>query len=183
MSISRSTHDYASTRVEITIDVAYDLFVRGVEALFGTIDLDALRDLAKRSEDVARAKLESFVGESDFTLFQRIDHGALLTVFAGRPSRAMTYVFGNALIAVEMTRHVPMVGLYVPLRLFLQEIPPGRVLVTYDLPSSTLGQFDSPAVNAVAHTLDAKVERLVIDAATRQSQAASDTGRSRPARP
>jgi hypothetical protein len=40
-----------------------------------------------------------------------------------------------------MTKHDPRVGLYVPLRLFVQELAPARVLATYDLPSAALGQF------------------------------------------
>src|SRR5262245_10312068 len=54
-------------------------------------------------------------GPLDFTLFQKLDHGAIVTALGGRHCGATTYVFDNALIAVEMTRHVPRGGLYVPL--------------------------------------------------------------------
>jgi hypothetical protein len=53
----------------------------------------------------------------------------------GRRCEATTYVFGNALIAIEMTRHVARAALYVPLRLFVEAIADDRVRVTYDLPS------------------------------------------------
>ena len=107
------------------------------------------------------------VGPLDFTLFQKLDHGGLLTALAGRPSRAMTYVFGNALIAVEMTRHDARAGLYVPLRLFVQEIGAQRVGVTYDLPSAAMAQFESPAIDEVARALDGKVERLLAETIAR----------------
>jgi hypothetical protein len=55
-----------------------------------------------------------------------------VTVLTGRPCEATIYVFGNALIAVEMT------GLYVPLRLFVEAVVSDRVRVTYDLPSSLM---------------------------------------------
>ena len=89
----------------------------------------------------------------------------MLGAITGKPARATTYVFGNALIAVEMTRHDPRVGLYVPLRLFVQEIEARRVVVTYDLPSATLAQFRSSEVDAVARGLDEKVVRLMEEAA------------------
>jgi uncharacterized protein (DUF302 family) len=85
----------------------------------------------------------------------------LLTSLGGPPTRATTYVIGNALIAVEMTKHDPRAGLYVPLRLFVEELAPGRVLVTYDLPSATLAQFASPEIDKVAASLDAKMDKLV----------------------
>ena len=97
----------------------------------------------------------------DFTLFQQLDHGAIVTALVGRPCRATTYVFGNALIAVEMTRHVARAGLYVPLRLFVEAIDEDRVRITYDLPSSLMAEFGSPEVNDVARGLDEKVTRIL----------------------
>jgi hypothetical protein len=38
------------------------------------------------------------------------------------------YVFGHALIAVQMTTHGACAGLYLPLRLFVQEIAKNRVI-------------------------------------------------------
>jgi len=105
--------------------------------------------------------LASYVGPLDFTLFQKLDHGAIVTALVGRPCRATTYVFGNALIAVEMTRHVARAGLYVPLRLFVEAIDEDRVRVTYDLPSSLMADFGSADVNDIARGLDEKVTRIL----------------------
>lgn len=165
MSASPSVHAYNATRLEYALDVSFERFTRRFESLIGKMDLVALRDIAGRPAEEVRQKLAAFVGPSDFTLFQKLDHGALLQVFANRPARATTYVFGNALIAIEMTKHVSSVGLYVPLRLFVEETAPEHVRVTYDFPSATLGQFGSTEVAAVARSLDAKVERLVVDSA------------------
>jgi uncharacterized protein (DUF302 family) len=163
---------YEATRLEITLDISHADFTSALEGLMGRFDLDALRDLAALSAEAARARLSSFNGPLDFTLFQKLDHGAVLTAFTGRPVRATTYVFGNALIAVEMTKHDARVGLYVPLRLFVQEIEQQRVLVTYDLPSSTMAQFASPEIHAVARSLDEKVQRL-LEETVKRAHAAS----------
>ncbi len=129
------------------------------------MDVAFLQQMASHSPESARERHGSLEGASGFVLFQRLDHGTLLTVLGGRPTRATTYVFGNALVAVEMTKHAPRVGLYVPLRLFVHELEPGRVAVTYDVPSRTIAQYASPEVDSVAQDLDAKVEQLVAAAA------------------
>ncbi len=63
-----------------------------------------------------------------------------------------------------MTRHVARAGLYVPLRLFVEAIDHDRVRITYDLPSSLMAAFGSPAVNDVARGLDEKVKRILDEA-------------------
>jgi uncharacterized protein (DUF302 family) len=120
----------------------------------------------------ARAKLASDIGPSGFALFQKVDHGALLSLLTTRRTLAMTYVFGNPLIASQMTVHEPRVGLYVPLRLFVREVAPERIVVTYDLPSGALGQFESRELDEVAAELDRKVAQLVSDAANRAKEPA-----------
>jgi uncharacterized protein (DUF302 family) len=166
MSTSFVDHPYAAVRREHTLAVPYEGFTRAFESLLGVMQVDALRDIAELSPEVARARLASFVGPLDFSLFQKLDHGALVTKLAGRPVRATTYVFGNALIAVEMTRHSPTVGLYVPLRLYVRESGPSETRASYDRPSGMVGQFDSPEASAVARSLDAKVERIIAESAT-----------------
>ena len=110
---------------------------------------------------VARQKLASVVGPLDFVLFQKLDHGLIVRTLHQRDARAITYVFGNALIAVEMTRHVMRAGLHVPLRLMVEQVEQGRVRITYDLPSSLSAPFESRAANVIACDLNVKVERLL----------------------
>jgi uncharacterized protein (DUF302 family) len=165
MSTSHLDHPYAAIRREHTFDIEYGAFTHHLESLLGTMDVAFLQQMASHSPESVRERLTSFEGTSGFVLFQRLDHGTLLTLLGGPPTRATTYVFGNALIAVEMTKHAPRVGLYVPLRLFVYELEPRRVAVTYDVPSRTLAQYASPDVDSVAQGLDAKEEQLVADAA------------------
>lgn len=161
MTSTPSDTTYEARRCDATFDVSYDRFVSAFESLLGRFDVGTLTTIASESPEAARERLALFVGPLDFTLFQKLDHGGLLTALIQRPTRATTYVFGNALIAIELTQHDARVGLYVPLRLFVQAIANGRVQVTYDLPSATMAQFKSPEIDRVARSLDEKVARLL----------------------
>jgi Domain of unknown function DUF302 len=97
----------------------------------------------------------------------------ILDALADRPTRAFTYVFGNALIAVEMTRHAPIVGLYVPPRLFVIEPDPGTTAITYDLPSAAFAELGREVL-AVAHRLDAMIDALVRKALAETTTAPGD---------
>ena len=156
---------YEAVCRELEFEVTHAAFSSAFEGLLGRTDLGAIADMTTSA--AAREKLASFVGPLDFSLFQKIDHGALRTAVAGQPTRATLYVFGNALIAVEMTKHDPRAGLYVPLRLFVIEIAKQRVLVTYDLPSAAMKQFGSPAIDEVARSLDHKVQHLLDETVAR----------------
>jgi hypothetical protein len=167
---------YPAIRREHTLDVTFERFTSALESLLGRMDVDALREIATAPAEEARRKLASFVGPSDFSLFQKLDHGGLLAALGGRRVQAATYVFGNALIAIEMTKYEPRVGLYVPPRLYVRSrdtvaetaveaSAETGILVTYDVPSATFAQFGSAEVDAVAQSLDGKVEKLIADAA------------------
>jgi len=111
--------------------------------------------------DEARARIEAMAGPSGFMLFSATDHGALVSLFATEPKKAIQYVFGHPLIALEMTRHNLAAGLYVPLRLLIYEHDGKTTRLEYDRPSSILGQFDDARIRSVAAALDHKVEALV----------------------
>jgi uncharacterized protein (DUF302 family) len=165
MTTKSTERKYTITRCELELRVSYGRFTRAFESLLGIMDVDYAHDLVDVSPSAVHAKLASYAGPSGFVLFQKFDHGAVLSLLTERQTNVMTYVFGNALIASQMTVHEPRVGLYVPLRLLVSGVAPERIVVTYDLPSATLGQFGSPEVSAVALELDRKVAQLVADAA------------------
>jgi uncharacterized protein (DUF302 family) len=165
---------YQANRREVVFDVTHAAFSAAFEALLGRTDVGAFADATTLTAEAARERLASFVGPLDFSLFQKIDHGALRTTIAGKPTLATTYVFGNALIAVQMTTHDARAGLYVPLRLFVQEIARNRVMVTYDLPSAAMRQFEVPAIDDVARSLDDKVQRLLDETIARASSTSEE---------
>jgi uncharacterized protein (DUF302 family) len=158
---TRSERTHQVTQVEMVLETSHADFTRAFESLLGRMPVEVFSELPSVTPQAARERLASFVGPLDFTLFQKLDHGGIVTALTGRRCEATTYVFGNALIAVEMTKHVARAGLYVPLRLFVEAVASDRVRVTYDLPSSLMAPFGSADVNGVARALDEKVERIL----------------------
>jgi uncharacterized protein (DUF302 family) len=111
-----------------------------------------------------RTRIEAMAGPSGFMLFSTSDHGALLRI-VGQERKAVQYILGNPLFAVEMTRHAIGGGLYAPLRALIYEAD-GKTYIEYDRPSSLFGQFGDKRVNRMAAALDHKLADLAV-AATR----------------
>ena len=80
------------------------------------------------------------MGPSGFMLFAKTDHGSLLRI-AGQKRKAIQYVVGNPLFALQMTQHDIRASLYAPLRVLLYENEEGKTCVEYDKPTSLFGQF------------------------------------------
>ena len=102
-------------------------------------------------------------GPSGFLLFGTTDHGALLRI-VGQKRKAIQYVVGNPLFALQMTQHDIRAGLYAPLRVLLYEDDRGRTCLEYDKPSSLFGQFQNDRISPTAPMLDKKLEDLVTTA-------------------
>ena len=98
-------------------------------------------------------------GPSGFMLFASHNHGALLRL-AGQKRKAIQYVVGNPLFALQMTQHDIRASLYAPLRVLIYE-KEGATCVEYDKPSSLFGQFDNDRISPTAAMLDRKLEALV----------------------
>ena len=152
---------YEASRRELSLAVPYAAFCAAFEGLVGRTDTYAVGTPGDLAPEEYRARLASYVGPFDFSLFQKLDHGAVLRGLGIGSTRATTYVFGNALIASEMTRHDIRAGLYVPLRLLVRETAADNVLVTYDLPSAAMAQFECAEIDAVANALDDKIQVLL----------------------
>ncbi len=113
----------------------------------------------------------------DRRAFSRGLESLLVTAPAAAPATALSdlalrqklgdgsYLLESSALAPRMQAHERRVSLYLPLRLYVDDLDPGRTLVTYDLPSATFAQFASPEVDAFAALLDAKLYALVLDAA------------------
>src|SRR3954466_13171668 len=101
----------------------------------------------------ARAKIEAMAGPSGFMLFGTQDHGSLLRL-AGQKRKAIQYVVGNPLFAVQMTQHDIRASLYAPLRVLLYEDEAGKTCLEYDRPPSLFGQFGDDRIGATATMLD-----------------------------
>jgi uncharacterized protein (DUF302 family) len=113
--------------------------------------------------EVVRTQLEGMVGPSGFMLFRTSDHGALLRL-VGQTKKAVQYLLGNPLFAIQMTQHDVRAGLYAPLRVLVYEDEGGKTCIEYDEPSTLFGQFGNAKVTDVATMLDQKLGQLVAEA-------------------
>jgi uncharacterized protein (DUF302 family) len=149
---------------EIHVRVSSDRPFADVQAAFerrlGRFEPDAYQLLAEGGDPAAvRARLEAMAGASGFMLFSTSDHGRLLRI-VGQDRKAVQYVIGNPLFAVEMTRYALGAALYAPLRVLIYEADDAMTCIEYDRPSSLVGQFKDKRASAMAAALDQKLEDL-----------------------
>jgi uncharacterized protein (DUF302 family) len=157
MNDSRFTVDH----VYLATDKPFEAVAKAFERQLGRFDPDVSKSLAASGDtEGARAKIEAMAGPSGFMLFGTSDHGALLRL-AGQKRKAIQYVVGNPLIALQMTQHDIRASLYAPLRVLIYETEEGKTCVEYDKPSSLFGQFNDDRITPTATMLDRKLEALV----------------------
>src|SRR5271157_4280722 len=159
------TSTFTTTHVRVHTEKQFGEVTRDFERQLGKFDptvSQALRPDADRADD-ARARIEAMAGSSGFVLFGTTDHGVLLSVF-GVKKKAIQYIVGNPLIAIQMTQHNLAAGLYAPLRVLVYEDDRGRTCLEYDEPSSLFGQFNDDRIVSVASSLDRKLEDLIAEA-------------------
>src|SRR5277367_4246755 len=119
---------------------------------------------APRSVEAFEKKVQQYVGDGGFMLFQEMDHGRWIEKY-GIKRRLIRWIFGNPLIAITMIRHDYTAGLFVPIELLLAESDDGASCnVTYVVPSSLIVVDANPQLLAAAQVLDAKTEALISSA-------------------
>jgi uncharacterized protein (DUF302 family) len=147
--------------VRVTSDKPFDAVAAAFVGQLGAFDADMLKELAAGGDPkTVRAKLEGLAGPSGLMLFGTQDHGLLLR-FMGQKRKAVQYVVGNPLVAMQMTQHDIRASLYAPLRVLIYEDSDGKTCIEYDRPSSLFGQFGNEQVAPTATELDRKVGELV----------------------
>ena len=156
-----SGNHFMVDHVRRTTDKPFEAVTTAFERRLGRFEPGVYQALAAGGDaEGARAKIEAMAGPSGFMLFGTNDHGSLLRL-AGQKRKAVQYVVGNPLFALQMTQHDIRASLYAPLRVLLYEDERGRTCLEYDKPSSLFGQFHDDRIDAVAAMLDRKVEELV----------------------
>ena len=150
--------------VRLAIDKPFEDVAKAFERQLGRFDPNVVYSLtASVDTEQAKAKIEAMAGPSGFMLFGTNDHGALLRI-VGQKRKAIQYVVGNPLFALQMTQHDIRASLYAPLRVLQYENEEGKTCVEYDRPSSLFGQFGNAWIAPVASMLDWKLEDLVTTA-------------------
>jgi uncharacterized protein (DUF302 family) len=146
--------------VRLTTDNPFEEVTQAFERQLGHFDPEVYKGLATGGDaEEARARIAALAGSSGIMLFATHNHGALLRL-AGQQRKAVQYVVGNPLFALQMTQHDIRASLYAPLRVLLYEDEQGRTCLEYDKPSSLFGQFNDDRIAAVAAMLDQKLENL-----------------------
>ncbi len=157
MNTTRITVDH----VRRTTDKPFGDVTTAFERQLGRFEPGVYQALAAGEDaEGARAKIEAMAGPSGFMLFGTQDHGSLLRL-AGQNRKAIQYVVGNPLFALQMTQHDIRASLYAPLRVLIYENNEGKTCVEYDRPSSLFGQFRNDRIAPTAAMLDRKLEALV----------------------
>jgi uncharacterized protein (DUF302 family) len=146
--------------VRLETNKPFEEVAKALERQLGTFDPDVRRAAAESGDtEAAKARIEAMAEPSGFMLFGANDHGSLLRL-AGQNRKAVQYVVGNPLFALQMTQHDMRAGLYAPLRVLIYENEEGTC-VEYDRPSSLFGQFGNDRISPTAAMLDRKLEALV----------------------
>jgi uncharacterized protein (DUF302 family) len=152
---------YMVDHVRLTTAKPFDAVRADFERQLGRHDAAAISaSLAAGDVEATKAAIEAMAGPSGFMLFSILDHGSLLGL-TGLECKAVQYILGNPMFAVEMTRHAIAASLYAPLRLLLYEDDDGGSCIEYDRPSSIFAQFGDDRIDQVAESLDLKLENLV----------------------
>ncbi len=147
--------------VRLETNRPFEEVAKAFERRLGTFDPDVRRAATESGgTEAAKAKIGAMAGPSGFMLFGTQDHGALLRL-AGQKRKAVQYVIGNPLFALQMTQHDIRASLYAPLRVLVYESDEGKTCVEYDKPSSLFGQFGNDHISPTAAMLDNKLEALV----------------------
>ena len=157
MNVTRIAVDH----VQVVTAKPFDRVSKALEQQLGQFNPEVYKSLGAGADaEKVRVKIEAMAGPSGFMLFGTQNHGALLRL-AGQNRKAVQYVVGNPLFALQMTQHDVRASLYAPLRVLIYENENGKTCIEYDKPSSLFGQFGNAEIDAVALMLDRKLEALV----------------------
>jgi hypothetical protein len=148
----------------VVLAMEFEKFINTFESILGRYDPTVAAQISKDAT-VADRMFQSMEGEQNLMMFDRLNHGGLLSLI-GQSCNAIRYTVGNPRIAVQMTRHDIRAALYVPFNILVIENHAGSVTVEYDLPSVLLGQLNNPDILQIATQLDQKIKGL-LDATVR----------------
>ena len=123
-------------QVLLETDKPFEEVSRAFERQLGTFDPNVRMAATEGGDtEAAKAQIAAMAGPSGFMLFGTQDHGGLLRL-AGQKRKAIQYIVGNPLIALQMTQHNIRASLYAPLRVLLYENAERKTCIDYDKPSS-----------------------------------------------
>jgi uncharacterized protein (DUF302 family) len=113
---------------------------------------------SKSSFEQTVKNLKSSVSQGGMMIMAEVDQGNMLKM-AGIELKATTFLVGNPTVGKMLFQRNHGVGLYVPLRILVTE-ENGTTYISFDKPSTQLGQFNDPEINKTAAILDQKLQGL-----------------------
>jgi uncharacterized protein (DUF302 family) len=152
---------FQTERITTKLRSTYDRFIENLESTLPKLNPEDFKDLTNNPEKT-KTHLESIVGKANLAILSSRPHGSLLKLI-GVDSKAITYEVGNPLLVLSMTSNDIRVALYTPIRVLVYEDVNQQAFAEYDLPSSTLAQFQNDRVNRTTDLLDNLFEKLIRD--------------------
>src|SRR6202051_524343 len=154
-------------RFSLTTSRTFESVVSALKAGIGQLDLAAFANASKSQGTFAELEqvINRNMGKTGLMLFLEFDHGAVIRKETGlEKPKIVRLVIGNPLVMKEMAKHVPDAGSYAPVTVLVDERDDG-VHLSYDRMVSFLEPYENTDALKVARELDAKVEKLLNDAA------------------
>jgi uncharacterized protein (DUF302 family) len=154
-------------RFSVVSTQPFDTVVARIDKQIGHPDMAAFRK--SFSEAHNQAEMEKVVDPATqpngIMEFMRFDLGEVLRKENGASTpKLLRIVAGNPLIMKEMVKHVPDAGSYAPVTILIEERP-DSVRISYDRMASYLASYGNGDALKVAQDLDAKIERILTEAA------------------
>jgi uncharacterized protein (DUF302 family) len=154
-------------RVSVVTTQPFDTVVARIDEQIGHPDMAAFRkSLSAAQNEAEMGKVVDPVTQPNGIMeFTRFDLGEVLRKENGASTpKILRIVAGNPLIMKEMVKHVPDAGSYAPVTILIEERP-DSVRISYDRMASYLAPYGNSDALKVARDLDAKIERILAEAA------------------
>jgi uncharacterized protein (DUF302 family) len=119
-------------------------------------------DLTSTSWEQIVQIIETHLGTSGFTIFNTVEHTPLIAL-SGKTSLVTQYLAGNPLFAVQMSRLLPEVALYAPLRFAVYQDESGLTFVAYDNFLSQLAQYQREEITRTAQVVQDSLRTLLLE--------------------
>jgi Domain of unknown function DUF302 len=147
-------------RSSISTGKPYEVATVAFENAIGRLEPETAKALVARQAPWAEVEAEMgrMAGPSGLMLFAKFDQGAVASLSETKV-RCSQYLIGNPAIAARIVRIEVRASLYVPFHVALFEREnEGEAILSYDRPSSFLGQFEHPELREIGLMLDAKID-------------------------
>ena len=162
-----SVREVQVQRVTLVSTEPFETVIARIDAQIGHPDMAAFRKnfSAAQNETEMEKVVDPVTKPNGIMEFTRFDLGEVLRKESGTSTpRILRIVAGNPLIMKEMVKHVPDAGSYAPVTILIEERP-DNVRISYDRMASYLAAYGNSDALNLARDLDAKIERILTEAA------------------